>query len=89
MTSKNSEQDLGGTDPKRPEPREAHCQCCGGYAGHGPDPPYCRTCRAAGEHLVTCPMCKERVPRRSFDEVCPDCEVAINELDELAQRGTD
>lgn len=29
--------------------REARCQCCGGYAGHGADPEYCRTCIKGGE----------------------------------------
>lgn len=33
----------------RPEPREAHCQCCGGRAGYGADPEYCSVCRRAGE----------------------------------------
>lgn len=36
--------------PKHPPVREAHCQCCGGYAGHGRDPEYCGRCRRAGEH---------------------------------------
>lgn len=67
------------------EPREAHCQCCGGYAGHGPDPSYCGTCRRAGEHLIECPMCEERVPSRTFDEVCDSCEEIINELDRFAE----
>jgi len=83
------EESTGGTDQPRPESREAHCQCCGGYAGHGPDPRYCGTCRTAGEHLVVCPMCEERVPRRSFDQVCPDCKATINELDQLVQPETD
>jgi len=34
----------------QPEPREAHCQCCGGRAGYGADPEYCGVCRRAGEH---------------------------------------
>ena len=66
------------------EPRESHCRCCGGYAGYGADPAYCATCRAAGEHLTTCPMCDERVPRRTVDEVCSDCEETIDELDRFA-----
>lgn len=28
---------------------EAHCQCCGGYAGHGRDPEFCGACIRAGE----------------------------------------
>lgn len=36
---------LESTDENRPpEPREAHCQCCGSYAGHGSDPEYCSAC---------------------------------------------
>lgn len=43
---------MNSDDKDRPEPREAHCQCCGGYAGMGrPDPEFCATCRNAGEHL--------------------------------------
>ena len=61
------------TDDRPPEPPEARCQCCGGYAGHGRDPEYCGLCRRAGEHLTICPACEERVPRQSFDGVCPDC----------------
>ncbi|MFC6825702.1 hypothetical protein [Halopelagius fulvigenes] len=67
--------------------REARCQCCGGFAGHGADPDYCGICRAAGEHLTTCPMCRERVPRASIDDVCPDCEETMDELDRLVRSG--
>lgn len=43
---------MGSNDNDRPEPREAHCQCCGGYAGMGrPDPEFCAACRSSGEHL--------------------------------------
>jgi hypothetical protein len=66
------------------EPREAHCQCCGGYAGYGADPEYCANCRRAGEHLRYCKMCEERVPFHSIEEFCTDCSETIDELDRYA-----
>lgn len=33
-----------------PPVREAHCQCCGGFAGHGPDPSHCSACREDAGH---------------------------------------
>ena len=75
----------GGVETQRHEVREAHCQCCGGYAGHGPDPEYCVHCRSAGEHLAMCPMCEEEVPKHDLDEFCTDCEQIIEELDRLLE----
>jgi len=79
----------GGVMSSAREPREAHCQFCGGYAGHGPDPRYCSHCRAAGEHLTTCAMCEEEVPKDEIDEFCSDCRETIDELDRLLEDAND
>ena len=79
----------GGVEISSCEPREAHCQCCGGHAGHGPDPRYCSHCRAAGEHLTTCAMCREEVPKEDVDEFCTDCQQRIDELDQLLEEVTE
>lgn len=37
------------TDQNTSPVREARCQCCGGFCGHGTDPDYCGSCIEADE----------------------------------------